>query len=770
MRRVSEEVWNLISSLFPKAIEYKVKADVPNKDLRCDECDDEEAHEGIFADKLRDWSKRVTSSPILKPIVNRKRTFEELEDRMCFECEDEEAATFHGGPADDLFLVHREDVDAWRAAVKAVKKHSGKSTSALTETLISSLFSGPLSDQEVVAMNSKLDVHSHMMQSFTSLFCDEHKLPLKRAVLNEEGTSLDTDTVGFLDNFVEALTASEYSAFIASIYDLGILLAHNTLDPEATNETGESVLQKSPRGMSTDNLRYLQEAFHPLLQNGMQKFANFSSTKFYAKGICRDEECNCKFDMEQQTRKKYPDEKDKGESSNVVNLVDDADDVTSGFSLRVFQIDEKADFDDAVSSILGLPKSTDSGNSTATDRAYGSLRRSNRKKKTTFPNGHILRQDSLDIRPHYNLAAVRMHLYEKHGSFPLDRELVLIVPRTSFQVESTDDGANNESQVVDMTMEEDSTSNSQDRYVAFPLAYEWNDKALEDAVEAAVGGTNDIPKSMLTEHLLPDIFLCWEEKTARKKKGAKKASEEEDQPLSQSTLMDLLLQTSNADEKESPTASTKKKKSTRRAERGFAGTLLHSTAPSNAEKAKTSDGDSSSNDGSEEKKEPTNQGCKDSPMSIDGDEKDKENKEKAAVKSDRKKKAESTPESTNKVFVVDDNDNNDDDVDNDRTLSQLGMERQSSKDESLSVLVSSTQAQTSRELRSSISDPMEESLVDSLIAFISGEVNETSSSRIQSLCRQAAKFALANAPGGAGFSTVEELMGVALDKFYDSYQ
>lgn len=802
MRRVSGEVWTQLLSFFPNAIRHQVRNDATNQQLRCERCENEETNDELFSEKLRDWGKAAATSPVLRDIAKRKRTYADLTEALIDV--DSDAETFSGVPANDLYLVHRKDVESWRTAVKALKKSTGKVTSASVEHIVGRVFSCvkeelPLQSGRAT-LSSTLDVKGHILGSMSSLMCVQHGLPLERTVLKADADQTNP-CVALANNFVEPFTPIEYAAFIGSIYDLGILLS--SLDT-GNDETGadESELHKSPPHVTTSMLRSLQKSKHPRLQFPFKTLldvkpnADGDTSKdtddpfkyHYSDGICRDKDCNDKFDEEQKGNDKYPDEAyHSNEAGHVdVDLVtcdDDASD-SSMFPLRIFQIAQGAELDTVVSSILGLPRAADKTKSTAeSDRAFGSLRRSSRRRKTTYPSGSIMREDSVDVHTHYNIAAVRLFLYEKYSGFPLDRELTLIVPRCR------DDGDENAEVMVcadenhiDMTMAE-ASSDGKMRYVPFELPYAWNEKSLQDIVEGMIEGKDVVPKSSLKKHLRSEIFLCWRDPTSNgKKKGAKnsKSQEEEDTPVPHETLMEGLLELTNASSGDTPTA--EKKKSTRRAERGFAGTLLHSlsSAPNSDEAKKSDEGDST-----EEKKE--NQDTDVDTLAHVSEKDDSVDTVKAgssrklpaaaAVVKAKESRAATTAArcSQDVVVVVDDSDDDDPPVhhknngtthqnhQSDDDLSVLDP-----PDEGLSVLVSTTSHQQSngqgnrRRLRSSILSPMEEETLNSVVSCLS-DGGSVVSSILQSQCREAVRWAINQNPD----YTISQLTDAAIAKYLD---
>jgi len=767
-------VWTQLILWFPNAICHEVKRDTPNQELRCDECEKEEIDDGLLADKLRDWYKAATSSPVLQGIARRKCTANELTEKILNQ--DTDDGTFSKDSANELYLVHRRDVDAWRTALKAVNKHTGKSTSELTELLIETVFSCVKRRADRISfesletckgMDRNLDVMGHMYSSMCSLNCVDHGFPLERAVL-KSGVDPKDMCISLVNSFVEPLTPAEYVAFIGSVYDLGILLSTLETEQEEAEPEEETRRTLSSSCVTTTMIMNLSQRYHPRVQFPIETLVSGSSSlapdaaididhilkRHYSGGICRDEDCNGEFDKENKEYE-YLETTERGKT-NLVDLYSEAcDDANqnaacttsdnSTFPLRAFQVEPGAELDSVVSSISGLPPSESTA---ATKAAYGQLRRSARKRKTTYPSGSILREDTLEIHSHHNIAAVRLFLYEKCSGFPLDRDLTLIIPRSC-------------GNHVDMTKEEKAkdTCTPPPLYVALELPYEWNEKSLEDIVAGAVEGKEDlVPNSSLKSHIRSEIFLCW----SNGKKGAKKS--EEDTPVPHETLIEGLLELTNVESSTADDTPTgEKKKSTRRAERGFRGTLLHSAAPNSDESKKSEDTDENkkSEDADDSKNLNDADEGKKSDDARESSEDEKENqvhnvnvpKEK---KSDKVVAAKAQAASDPDVVVLDG-------PDEELLAYKVAMKEQS--DESLSVLVQSGRSDAGpRHLRSSILDPKEEALVKKLVSCVSDE-SIALDSLFHSKCREAARWAISRNPEHA---TVDELTDMALAKFYEA--
>jgi hypothetical protein len=361
-----------------------------------------------------------------------------------------------------------------------------------------------------------------------------------------------------------------------------------------------------------------------------------------------------------------------------------------------------------------------------------------------------MREDTVDVQTHYNIAAVRLLLYQKYCGFPLDRELTLIVPRCRDAGDETAEVVVcDDENHIDMTMAEGS-SDGKLRYVTSELPYAWNEKSLQDIVENVIEGKDLVPTSSLKKHLRTEVFLCWKDPSSTgKKKGAKNSKrqeEEEDLSIPHETLMGALLELTNASSGDTPTA--EKKKSTRRAERGFAGTLLHSlsSAPNSDEAKKSDAGDSA------EENQDT-----DAEISILVSERDdsvdtvkagssRKLPAAPAVKAKEARAATAAARSTQDVVVVDESDENDN--------------PQSDDDNSVVDSDESNEQGNGRQLRSSILDPMVRETLSRVVECLSdGESGVSSMSK----CIEAVKWAVDQNPE----YTIDQLTDAAIAKYLD---
>jgi hypothetical protein len=741
--RVPGEVWSEISHFFPNAICHTVGKDTLNSEIRCEICEEKDVNNEVFASELHEWSKAVTSSAVLKDVAKKKRSGETFMEAFLLQDSDD----LDVDSPDEGYLVHTMDVEAWRQAVKEVKKSKGNSSSTLTEKLVkvlgwsnlNHLTRDSLNKEESIelekggVMDTNVDVFGHMIHSMKPLTCANHALPLERVVFKVDADPKNS-CVNLVSGIVEPLTFLEYDAFVRSVYDLGILLSKYFLkDADEECNLGNSAPQVTPKMMQ--RFRQMHQKVHRPLEHLVSNSSPPTSDeididdvlkKHYVDGICRHEKCNKEFEEANDAYiAKEVAEQEAIDIDLCQEMIQDMDE--SGILLRIFQLDAKAESEAVVSSILGLPSSSATS---AVDAAYGSLRRSTRKRKTT--NEHVLREDSLSVQARYNIAAVRANLYEKYSAFPVDQDLVLIIPKPESQGASESADSN----CIDMTTLEEPASNA---YIAvnLPFTLECNMKSLEEIIKE-----NDICS-------LTDTFLYW-----RASDGKKKAKSGDDTADSNEALFISLLPLENSSSGEAEEASTgEKKKKSRQAERGFRGTLLHSlSAPS----SKAEEGKKSSDvEGSSDEKKADQNGEKKADQSDSAT--PPLEKENATNDLDESSKNDSV---TDPAAVVILNESEDEE-----TLNQIG----SKEDDYVSVLVSHTNTactrKQARQLRSSTHDPKEEAILKRLMSNV--EYHSSMYLQIQAQCRRAVKWAISSNPEHI---SVDELADAALAKFYDGSQ
>ena len=818
MRLVSREVWTQLKCVFPNAMAFEVKKGVPSSCIRCELCDKEETDEEAFAKKLHDWA--VVTSNSLPKITKGKRTVEELHFMLLDTDTDDESTDDKGDKSvDDLYLVHGEDMDSWRAALKVAKAHTGKDRTVVNKQMIDTFFSHRKENVDECQMvhptesfNGRTNVFCYRGWHPRSLFCSKHCLVLQRAVfkvslgLKESEpcivpaqNNFAAPCLAYVSNSVEALTYSEYFAFLESVFGLGqLLFPCDTKEGEkgVIGDGNETSFQRS----LNDVLRSLMRTHHPRLRSPLSALGLNSSSldpntpagcaqllsAHFVDGVCQEATCNDTFAKEsiQSASREKPDQGitnvvdlldediDISEQSKMTSATEETANIDSSFSLRVFEFDSSALHETVVSSILGLPKC---GSSTGT--ADATARRSSRKRKASYPSSHILREDSLQVGAHYNIASVRLLLYQACPDFRIDQNLTMIIPFTL-----SENGVHPDNH-IDMTGEDAScVASFKPEYTSFELPFDWNDKSLEEAVAIATEGKGLYRNGDSKTSTLSKIFLFRRNQTNDKKNAVDATS------VPNETLLDALFEIVNISSPASSQApdtgpgENKENKSRRRTERGFRGTLLHSSVPKSNE--------SSNVDSPETGKEVETSEASNAEQSnnIDKQRADGLTDTTADAASPRGSEPRDIDTKTGKVsdsyFVI--LDQSDDEKLSTRSGSGKELERPSKRrvnplDETLSVLVSHSGTVPSsrnggrdelsvfvserhRRLRSTTVDPMEEEVVNKLVEAVSQEQKTGTINVVRTKCREAAKWARET---NSSKATIEELLDSAFAKYLD---
>jgi transcription elongation factor Elf1 len=781
VRRVSEEVWVQLKCVFPNAIPVEVKKGDSNSNVHCELCEKEETEEEVLIEKLRDWSLVTTSS--LPEIARRKRRVDELQFKLLeMDTDDESSSDNVDEPVDTLYLVHCEDMDSWRSALKMAKAYTCKNSSAMAKNVIELLFSHRNEDvnecqieRPTGKLNGSTNVLCYKGWRPRPLICSDHRLPLQRAVFDVALEPKDSQKIlSRLSSFVEALFHHEYVAFLGSIFDLGVILFPGETGGWQTELIGDGNESSSPRSPEA-LFQSLTRTHHPQLRSPLSELGSGTPadhtqliSAHIVDGVCQEASCNNAFAI--GNAQTTPQEKPGQGSTNVVDLIDenigdligateDVASIESLFSIRVFELDAVAVDENVVSSILGLPKS---GSTTAVSE-MSLVRRSSRKRKSAYPSDHILREDSLRVGAHHNIAAVRLFLYEASGqAFRVDENLTMIIPTTLFE------NGGHPNNHVDMTEEDETVASCRPPYISFELPFDLNDKSLEEVVAIASRNENS------TTCLLSETFL-FRRNQPNDKKGPENSNE---------TMLDSLFEISNASSSAVFQASdtrARENKSRRRTERGFTGTLLHSSSPkvsestcldspdlANIEEAPNSSNAEHSNNADEQRTD----GCVE--LAVEGD---------PPWDGEIHEIGTSAEKVSHGNFVV-----IDESVD-EKMSTRTGSEKQPKRplarpvtralDETLSVLVSHSgsapplqnairaerlamESDARRLLRSTIIDPKEEALVSKLIEAVSQFDESCNSNVLLAKCRDAAKWALV---ANSSEASIPELIDSAFAKY-----
>ena len=606
---VSWNNWVLLKKIFPHAIEHKqkrvsIEENNPwdNQDSGCAACRGEKEALETMKGRLSDWAKGTKQNFELKELIDGKRTFSRDMEVHNFTC-----------AINGCRLVHRADIQTWRKGIKTInttRKTKSMDINQLKDFVVSAMFPNT---HAVVLEFERLPVE-RLLASLRSLICREHKRVIKDAIFksgsgnsaakhekrspskpedSEVSKPENNDASNFEDSShcladgITVLSDVEYRAYINSLADL-----LNILYPE---KTACPVGSASDPVQFDDDKPYLKDieantnSYHPAINmsigrdeekvaDGLLIFSLESSCKEFqlTPAVCSCPTCAKEF-APVKHRVNFEDEDkiesisiDSGDdskpaakkfrgagtaSSDPIVVEMDVDDYHSSspgtFPLRAFEVHETNSVDEALSQlqvVSALPKEEESGGLTKF------LRRSSRSRKTHYPSGPLLREDSIHVGMHHNFAAVRLLLYEK-CEVPLSGRKVTLVL-------SAGDGTHRVQNLIS----------------------EHNPKLLSDLVEILKGQVEQKDASPLNFDPSKHLVILYQRDTDFSASGF------------QDSLLDSFLQTANL---ESSDASDKNKdrKRNRPSERGFRGTLLSSSSSVPAE------GDDAEKDGGKEGEE-----------------------------------------------------------------------------------------------------------------------------------------------------------------------
>jgi hypothetical protein len=561
VRFVSWDVWAILKKVYPHAIEHKKKRTLPDEpdssgqDSGCAACQGDKEILDLLKDKLGEWTKGTKQNFELKGLIDGKRVSRDI-DVHNFTC-----------AKNGCRLVHRVDIQTWRKALSTIttqSKTKNMDIDQFKEFVESTVFP----NYHSVVLDFERQPVERLLASLRSLICREHRRVIKNAIFKKppdaESTPNSEDSSHRLSDGIIVLSDVEYRAYVCSLADI-----LHILYPE--KRSCASGCASSPINFDEDkpylkDIERMTDSYHPAINmclDDSQKssddllvFSLHNSSKEFqlTPGVCSCRTCLQDFapllhrvnfeddekieniSVESGDDSKSPAKKPRvaGDRSDPIVVEMDVDDYQSTspdtFPLRTFEVKENSSLDEALDqlqTLSALPNDNDSP-------SVNFLRRSTRKRQSKYPNGPLLREDSIHVGMHHNLAAVRLLMYEKCEVPLVGRKLTLVL--------SVDDGKPHQ------TLE---------------LLSQHNQKELSDLVESLRGQTDDKGTSPFdpSKHLL----ILYQREGDFDARGL------------QESLMDSFLQMANLNNSE-PAGSKKSKKRNRPSERGFRGTLLSSSS------------------------------------------------------------------------------------------------------------------------------------------------------------------------------------------------
>jgi hypothetical protein len=515
IRYVSWSDWIDIQYIFPNAIEHRRKRIVSeveedlNGDFGCPECMDKATAADSFRNKL---------SALLRS--------DEYAQRCDVLAEETPSEADTGGAYQKEYRVmHEEDLLAWKKFVSAAKRKINRGGSSIddhTRRLLKPLVEWDdcaLLSLETTTLGSaspKARCAQFLSAVVRPIACRKHKLPISAALFQDQGFE-DRPSLKSLNSNICILTEAAYQS----------LVSHWTSVIQATLPSDESNAITVLDDEDEDEIDSFEEEcpddknqvkwFHPsfrrhVISNGQSKRPVFALTSdkmsmrfVFDSGVCNDPACNEAYsrwyDAEISAKSQNPkcsppsssheSTKTPGSAADEPITIDcDLDFPTSSGTvlLKVFEAEKRSRLD----SILADLAST-SGLSDGSSDASHHLRRSSRKRKTRYPSGVIVSEDSVNVNLKANVAALRLLLLERcaNGSpFQLSHSLRLVVPSPVAAGCINDTAASEEAGGVS----EQAVSNTNLAPKVIELPLDMSGDVVEDVIPAASEEAGGVPE------------------------------------------------------------------------------------------------------------------------------------------------------------------------------------------------------------------------------------------------------------------------------------
>ncbi len=441
-----------MKKLFPEAIEHKRRRESRNcqfySDQDCPVCREERESVDTLKHAIQSWASTTREDPALKTLLDRKRT----------QAREHEAYNFTTA-TNGCRLVHKTDIITWREAVKTLanpQKIIGNSSDQIRSFSENLVF--PSCHKVVLEFeNEPID---KLVASIRSFICREHDLVVENAILGKVASS-GSNEVQKLASYVTVVTKDEYHSYITSLATLLRILRTDV------GQKSSSIM--SPMALDQEEsfigyVRQVASSHHPLIRTLSEvgrtgknslKFIHDGSVKEFhlSPPMCDHETCvkECallvvvedkdnnddhienisvdSFDDKPSARKAVA-SLGSGNSDPIV-VESDAEDSkkTATFLMRVFELEAGATQDQAMEALHNASV-------ISSDIAASSeLRRSTRKRKPKFPFGVLLREDSVNVSLHHNVAAICLFMYESCG-IPANYSKLFLVLTPEFEKSS----------------------------------------------------------------------------------------------------------------------------------------------------------------------------------------------------------------------------------------------------------------------------------------------------------------------------------------------
>ena len=555
---VPYETWKKILSLFPNArrhvfgqhlLHSLTATAVASDDIVCSICRGESDADRQSRQRLKDIAKSCRKALEASEILSSS-----------------ELQGLSSAKAGDLyFAIHENDLELWKKFALTVQRSDSKTGESL-EQFVQLYFrsNGWLPKTWLECSEPDRKRVERVFSYFRPMLCQRHGCPVGTALF------LDPSTNGTpnIRQDVLFLNDQDYQTFLVHVFAITFVV-----QPDQSTDDRDGNLDKHEAAQFIDRLnlsRSIHPSFRPRTLFDKGDIGNGehgpNSTDLSAL-VCRDEICaNAqnewvlqKASMSQKRSNGKRGAQDGIGSASDDPIILDSDDEkgergnAEAFVLRVFDVcsgSGEAEIRRSAEQCMAW-----SGDESLFESTF--LRRSSRKRKTRFPQGAILEEDTMRMTLKNNIAALRLCLVERcvNGSFfEVKHKLALVVRRR----------ASGPPLLVDVDAEDD-TSEVPKPFgdtTVIPLPFDQNLTTLQELCESnldpeLVKSPDFDPADSIALLRISDV-------------------DETSKEYAKDSLMEHLIELSNVASASSNGKNSKKR--SRAAERGFTGTFLSSAS------------------------------------------------------------------------------------------------------------------------------------------------------------------------------------------------
>jgi hypothetical protein len=527
-------------------------------EYECKECDHDQAATAYLFLQLQNWAKKIQNHPDLKLLYDNKGAMSS----------ESLVHNFTVGKQ-GCKLVDRADIQTWRKVVHELAKDSSSALGKAKnlDDLKNDVESLAFPSHHRVVLEFETQPVERLFTSLRSLICQQHHCSIQSALFQDiRVTASDGEDPHKrkLSNEIAVVPNTQYFLFIRSLADLLDLLNSDDTTRDAGSENSPLEIDDDENGESVNlrSIRETLESYHPGIRRTQEdedidpedpsSFYLEESDKSFviSPTICDCKSCELAFlqqreDNEQERKDCKPSGKGTGKKNGAGSAADqpilvesDAEDEQpKTFELRVYELDHGASVEEAIPNLREISAIPQEPAQSPPGTLLGFIsRRSTRRKAARYPNGKLLGEAAVKVAPHYNIAALRLLLFEQ-CEVGIDTKLYVLV--------STEDDGN----VKYVEIEGDSVAKQLSEYI----------ENLDNESKFDDSESSDPFASVVLLYQKDDIIDL-------------------DKSDRNTDIMDHLLEISNINKSKGNTARDGKARN-RPAERGFSGTLLGSSRP-----------------------------------------------------------------------------------------------------------------------------------------------------------------------------------------------